>query len=580
MRAGFVWVLAVLAAHAQTRRPDTVVVDASDFFEHMPKGTIITQAPSPEGGGRRNNTLPDGSWLFNNTALTVRSQAYVFAKAAIPQPGTYHLFVRSHGPADASFRVTVGEKQTQAVFGNEPLAWKAGGTFELKKGAVDVVLSRVVLGKTSGSTFDCLVLTRDPAFNEDNLRSHELPADVQLLKEYRIPRSSAVKFGDVDGDGRTDFFVLTPNYGGHMFSHDGRELWSYDNDQDGLRLRAEFEAPGLLWDFDRDGRAEAVHYRFTGGKEYLVIADGATGAEKHRIEWPTQPLPHVYNNFRLAVADFGGGYPNRLLVFTDSGGLITITAYTAALERLWQHTETRRKDHLGHYIYPVDLNRDGVDEVVASILALDSKGKLLWNRFDLLDDNHDHCDSFRFHDLDGDGLPELLAPVSEEGVMVFRPRDGSLLWRHPAEHTQQIEAGHFLGGVPGLHIAANARTYARNGEAGLGGQVHWFDAKGKLLSKWPANPLNGNPDFVKGDWRGNGTEELFWYKFRIAPDGRGVLSFKQDVYHMFDFMGTGAEQVICRGGGSLLVYGYRNAPRRPVKRPSSYWKRVANHTHY
>jgi hypothetical protein len=134
--------------------------------------------------------------------------------------------------------------------------------------------------------------------------------------------------------------------------------------------------------------------------------------------------------------------------------------------------------------------------------------------------------------------------------------------------------------VSGPVIAANARTYARNGEAGLGGQLHWFDAKGHLLSKWPANPLNGNPDFVRGDWNGDGREELFWYKFRLTDEGKAVLSFRQDVYHMFDFMGSGTDQVIARGGGSLLIYGHRNAKTKSVKRDITYLKKIANHTHY
>jgi len=120
----------------------------------------------------------------------------------------------------------------------------------------------------------------------------------------------------------------------------------------------------------------------------------------------------------------------------------------------------------------------------------------------------------------------------------------------------------------------------RCGEAGLAAQVHWFDASGNLLSKWPANPLNGNPDFVKGDWRGNGRDELFWYRFRMNGEGEGVLSFKQDVYHMFDFLGTGSEQVISRGGTALQVYGYTLARPRSVKRDAAYRKKVANHTHY
>jgi len=570
---------AILAsAQTTTPSPAVVVLDASAFLEHMPKGSIITQAG--QGAGRQVAGLPAGAWLFNNIGLVLRSQAHVYSSAGIPEAGTYHLFVRSHGSPGSSFRVSIGDKQTSSIFGNEPLAWKAGGAFDLPKGKVEVALTRVVLAQAAGSTFDVLVLTKRVDFREEDLRAFELNEDVKLIKEYTIPRSSAAKFGDVDGDGKSDFFVLTNNYAGHMFNHDGRELWRYENEAEGAKGRAGFEAPGLIWDFNRDGFAEVVHYRLSGGKESLVVSDGRTGEIQHQVAWPTPPMPHEYNNFRLAVARLSGGYPSHILVFTDSGGTISITAYTKELKQIWQHVESKKKDHLGHYVYAVDLNGDGIDEVVASILALDASGKMLWNRFDLLDDNHDHGDSFRFHDLDSDGRPEILSPASELGVLVFRGLTGALLWRRPAEHTQQLEVGNFLRSVPGPHIAANARTYARNGEAGLGGQVHWFDAKGNLLSKWPANPLNGNPDFVKGDWRGDGKQELFWYKFRLTDEGKGVLYFKQDAYHMFDFLGTGAEQVIARGGTSLSIYGSPHAKPKPGKRDAAYWKRVANHTHY
>ncbi|HYP07536.1 MAG TPA: hypothetical protein VER03_14985 [Bryobacteraceae bacterium] len=568
-------ILSTTAAQAQT-----VVVDASAFFDHMPKGTIMAQTGARGGGGGGQQAVPAGAWLFNNTALTMRSQAYLYAKADIPEAGVYNLFVRSHGDPASSFRVSIGDKQTSAIFGNEPLRLKPGGSFDLKQGNVDVVLSRVVLGGAVGSTFDALVLTKKTDFTEDDMKPLELPSEVVLLKEYTLPRSSAVKFGDVDGDGKTDIFVLTSNYAGHMLNHEGRELWSYQNPEQGARQRGGFEAPGLVWDFDRDGSAEAVHYQLAEGKEWLVVSDGKTGATKFRTEWPTLPMPHEYNNFRLAVAKLSGDYPRHILAFTDSGGTISITAYTSDLKQEWQHVENKKKDHLGHYVYAIDINKDGIDEVAVSGLMLDAKGKVLWSRFDLLDDNHDHCDSLRFHDIDGDGQLEILAPVSELGVMVFRGRTGELMWRHGAEHTQQLEAGNYLRTPPGPHVAVNARTYARNGEAGLGGQVHWFDAKGNLLSKWPANPLNGNPDFVKGDWKGDGKDELFWFKFRLNDGGKGELYFKQDVYHMFDFMGNGAEQVIARGGTSLLVYGYRGVKAKSVKRDFNYQKKVANHTHY
>ncbi len=59
--------------------------------------------------------------------------------------------------------------------------------------------------------------------------------------------------------------------------------------------------------------------------------------------------------------------------------------------------------------------------------------------------------------IDGDGQVEILAPVSEFGIMVFRALTGELLW-HPAEHAQQLEVRNVRGGLAGPRIAVNART--------------------------------------------------------------------------------------------------------------------------
>lgn len=138
-------------------------------------------------------------------------------------------------------------------------------------------------------------------------------------------------------------------------------------------------------------------------------------------------------------------------------------------------------------------------------------------------------------------------------------------------------------------MIANARYHGRNPDnnpfepPGLSGQVHYFDPAGNPLMKWPSGSLNGNPDFGRGDWKGDGSHDVFWLKYHLEPDGRGTLYFAQEVYHMFDFMGNGAEQVICinRGMGILQVYGYRNAPQRTAKRDSEYLRHsMVNHTHY
>ncbi|MBI4903087.1 MAG: hypothetical protein HY820_05590 [Acidobacteria bacterium] len=561
MRACILFLFAALA-HAQ----QTVIIDAEDFFHEIPQGDLMADAT---------NLRVD--WVHRNTAITLRSKEDAVARGQVPAAGLYHLYVRSQG--QGSFRISVNGKLDAATYGTGVMQFKQGGQFQLAKGPVELRLT----GVTPSPSLDVIVLTTDTNFLEPALKRYELPASVKLLKEYKIPRAAATKFGDVTGDGKTDYLVIERDWSAHMFDHDGRELWSHQAPEPNTRLRAEFEPPGSVWDFDQDGKAEVVHWRMIDGKEALVMVDGATGAIRRQVDWPTPALPHVYNNFRLAIGRMKKGYPDNLIVYTDSGGQASITAYTKDLQQLWQHIEHRLKDHLGHYVYPVDLNGDGVDEVVVSHLALNAGGKVLWNRFETFIDNHDHIDNMQFADIDGDGRLEILAGVSDLGVIAFRALTGETVWTNYAAHSQQIQFGNYLAGKPAPQIAVTGRIYGdrRRGEPYLSAQVHWFQPDGERISIWPKNPLNGNPDFVKGDWLGNGRQELFWFKFHMKPDGRGEVVFNEPVYHMFDFMGWGAEEAITQQGGILRVYGAANAVHRKLTRDAEYRRiKVANHTHY
>ena len=94
--------------------------------------------------------------------------------------------------------------------------------------------------------------------------------------------------------------------------------------------------------------------------------------------------------------------------------------------------------------------------------------------------------------------------------------------------------------------------------------------------------MSGNPDFVKGNWMGDGKDVLFWGRFRINGEGKGRLYFPETVYHMFDFTGSGADEVITLGGGWLRVYGSPHAEPAgpPDQDPGTLRHRVTNHTHY
>jgi len=557
--------------------PGTIVVPASDFFTDFPAGD------SSGGGGGRGQAVP--AWEFNSNSLTLGVAADVTTKIPVKEGGVYHLFVRGSGTATSAFHVAIDGKQDPATFGQSAMQMQRGGDFTLKPGTVEIKLTSI----QPRAVFNVLVLTKNANFTEDDLKPLELPSEVKLLREYKIVPSNIVKFGDVDGSGKYAILDITNNYSTIMYANDGHILWRWDAPPTTQGDPRGNEAAGVLWDFHHTGKDELAQWRETSdGKEWLVLAEGLTGKVIKQVPWPAPALPHVDNNYRMAVAKFHkeSDGPDTLLVFADTGGWIGLTAYDKDLNQLWQHAEHRLKDYFGHYIYPYDVNGDGIDEVMISHLCLDANGKEIWNDAKYFEDNHDHMDAMEFFDMNGDGKPELLIGQSDMGTMEYNAQNGKILWQNNSDHSQQVTAGYILSDSKTPQVVTNGRTYTN----GLSAQLYWFDNQGRLLEKWPAQPLGGNPNFVRGDWYGTGKRTYFWYRFKLEPDGNSTLFFKGEAYHMFDFEHTGADQVITMEGGgggpggggtqTLRVYGYAGITPHAKPCNAECRKLIANHTHY
>jgi hypothetical protein len=589
--------------------PGTLVIPAADFIANIPSGD--------SNDGR----FPAGVWFFNNSTVNMSVPNDLVATEQVKEAGVYHLFVRSVGTATSLFQVKIDGKTDAGSYGKGPVAWVRGGDYTLKPGKIEVRLTSI----TPHPSINVLLLTKNAEMKEADLKALELPPEVKLLHEYTIANSNIVKFGDVDGSGKFAIVDITNDYSTIVYANDGHELWRWTAPPTTQGDPRGNEAAGILWDFHHTGKDELAHWRESSdGKEWLVLADGLTGKVIKQVPWPAPALPHVDNNYRMAVAKFHkeSDGPDTLLVFTDTGGTITLAAYDKDLNELWRHMEHRDKDYFGHYIYPYDVNGDGIDEVVISHLCLDANGKEVWNNGKYFSKNNDHMDAMEFFDINGDGKPELLVGQSDVGTIAYNAQNGDMLWQNLSDHSQQITAGYILGDSKRPQVVTNGRTYGPPrpppvpgaaprvpgggggggfrgqatppgeigvGGGGLGAQLYWFDNVGRLLETWPAHPLSGNPNFVRGDWFGTGKRTYFWFRFKLEPDGNATMYFKGEAYHMFDFDHIGSEQVITLEGGggfgpggsqTMRVYGYANAVPHAVTRDAEYRRTIANHTHY
>ena len=325
----------------------------------------------------------------------------------------------------------------------------------------------------------------------------------RLWKKFDTPGFGAgrnVRFGDLDGDGVPDMLIAQniPRVRGDGFDQiscltavtlDGKILWQKGRPdaRNGLLTN---DTPFQIHDIDGDGKNEVVAVR----DFELQILDGRTG-EVRRHAWmpkmPTTDKERPYdmeNGDSIAFVNFSGDARRHEILVKDRYTHFWI--YNNKLELLW-----KGDGQTGHYPYPLDVNGDGLDELIIGYSLWDHSGRRLWSHDE---DIHDHADGIMAGNLSPDpkAEPRVYASCSDEGFVMF-DLGGRLLKQVRVGHNQSPSVGKFRLDVPGLqYMSVNFWKSP--------GIVTLFDWDGNILAQ--DEPIHSGSAMLPVNWRGDGQE--------------------------------------------------------------------------
>jgi hypothetical protein len=388
--------------------------------------------------------------------------------------------------------------------------------------------------------------------------------------------------GDVNGDGRMDLVFAQADYGfndaiaPHLvvaitaFDLSGTMLWQIGTPDPANRSGTGSDIPMQIADLDGDGDLEVIACM----NDELRIYDGRTATLQR-----SHPLPDRNAHDCIVLADFAGRGVAGDIVLKDRYRRLW------ALDRDFNLLFTFR-GNIGHYPWPVDLDGDGRDELIAGYHVLGPDGREKW-RMDLAG----HADAIWVADVDADPSNGLEIIVGGDGTYLY-DRDGKQLWAYEGTvESQNAFAGDFRPDLPGLEIGGIDRINRSPGPAGRDG-LFLIDANGRELYKEQRTvPGWSSIATVVHDFDGRGSDHFLAYRRggNLEPvlyDGwmNRLYTLPMDGQFMSaDLLGAGGTQVVGYDThGRVEIYSLTpfdlSAP--PSGKPLPQPKRLANWTRY
>ena len=411
------------------------------------------------------------------------------------------------------------------------------------------------LAKVAPSVFD--VHVKD--ISEEGVPVVKPWKTIRLDPEYR---GGWVVVGDLTGDG-TPEIVSARNgvpandihYTSSVVVHklDGSVLWKWGNPD--ARNAIHHDVACQVYDITGNGRNEVV----VAADRRVVILDGATGAEKRQFE-----IPKDASDCITFCEISGGKYASDMLVKTRYG---QIWAYNNAGKLLW----TVKKPggyRTSHQPFPIDLDNDGSDEVIAGFAALNSDGSLRWRLPDEICKGG-HADSIRlFVDAEKASDKRLLITHCGGNRLDMVDGNGKIYWSRSGLHFESVFFGELDKTIPGREIVVDI-CHEAWGKAPL----VVLDENGDMLGRYMT--MRSRQHRLV-NWFGTGEDLIYCGQTRALldakgnkralfetplPDGsrgednKGTLRY---MIHLADMTGDGRPDLVVNTVPGSAVWIYRN----------------------
>ncbi len=314
---------------------------------------------------------------------------------------------------------------------------------------------------------------------------------------------------DLDGDGNVEI-VSSENFNEEDTHYtttavaqklDGSVLWRWGDPAPG-RKTWHHDVACQIHDWNHDGKKEVV--LCTRG--FLVELDGATGREIRRFT-----IPDAAADCLVFCNLSGSSYPSEVLV---KDRYRQIWAYNIEGKQLWSIKEPGGF-RTAHQPRPIDIDRDGKDEILAGYALLNCDGSVRWTiQSSAVDLARGHLDCARV--FRAGKVPEdfrLAVTYCGANALALLDGNGKTLWERTGYHFESINIGRVLPDHPGPHLVVDV-DHQPAGQSPI-----WvLDDKGKSLGRITTGCSRHH---LLIDWTGDGLDEIVVADYGGVYDHRG-----------------------------------------------------------